>query len=70
LAAPGLVVVTQEDAERLAAYDRELSAVMPHDFKDWWENSRAEWPLVARMVIENHRLIEGGWPDAQEGGAP
>ena len=41
------------DAERLQAYDEELSKVMPKDYKDWWENSKNEWPLVARLVIED-----------------
>ena len=36
----------------LAAWEAELSKVMPPDFKDWWQNSKAEWPLVARLVIE------------------
>ena len=37
---------------KLARWEDELSAVMPPDFKDWWQNSREEWPMVARMVIE------------------
>ena len=41
------------DAERLQAYDEELSKVMPKDYKDWWQNSKDEWPLVARLVIED-----------------
>ena len=41
------------DLERLQAYDEELSKVMPKDYKDWWENSKNEWPLVARLVIED-----------------
>jgi hypothetical protein len=43
------------DAERLKAYDDELSAEMPADLKDWWLNSRDEWPLVARLVLQNRR---------------
>ncbi len=43
------------DAERLKAYDDELSAEMPADLKDWWRNSRDEWPLVARLVLQNRR---------------
>jgi hypothetical protein len=43
------------DAERLQAYDEELSKVMPKDYKDWWENSKDEWPLVARLMIEDLR---------------
>ena len=41
------------DAERLQAYDEELSKVMPKDYKDWWENSKNEWPLIARLMIED-----------------
>jgi hypothetical protein len=41
------------DLERLQAYDEELSKVMPKDYKDWWQNSKDEWPLVARLVIED-----------------
>jgi hypothetical protein len=41
------------DLERLQAYDKELSKVMPSDYKDWWMNSKDEWPLVARYVIES-----------------
>ena len=33
----------------------ELSKVMPPDFKDWWQNSPREWPIVARWCIENLR---------------
>jgi BMFP domain-containing protein YqiC len=43
------------DLERLQAYDEELSKEMPKDFKDWWENSKEEWPLVARYVLERRR---------------
>jgi hypothetical protein len=47
---------------KLAKWESELSKVMPADFKDWWRNSRDEWPEVARMVIEglrkNTELVE------------
>ena len=43
------------DLERLKAYDEELSKLMPSDYKDWWENSKDEWPLVARLMIEDLR---------------
>lgn len=36
-------------------WERELSAVMPADYKDWWQNSKAEWPVVARLTIKNLR---------------
>jgi cephalosporin-C deacetylase-like acetyl esterase len=43
------------DLQRLQAYDEELSKEMPTDFKDWWENSKDEWPVVARLVLEGRR---------------
>jgi hypothetical protein len=43
------------DLERLKAYDDELSKVMPPDFKDWWQNSKDEWPEIASWVITNLR---------------
>lgn len=47
-----------EKLQRLERYDQVLSAVMPNDFKDWWENSRDEWPDVAAGVITNLRQRE------------
>ena len=38
---------------RVRDYDDRLTAVMPPDYKDWHENSRQEWPLVAALTIEN-----------------
>jgi cephalosporin-C deacetylase-like acetyl esterase len=46
------------DYERLKAYDDELSKVMPPDFKDWWQNSKDEWPQIAAAVITNLRERE------------
>ena len=46
------------DLERLKAYDEELSKVMPPDFKDWWQNSKDEWPEIAAAVITNLRERE------------
>lgn len=40
-------------ADLLVSWETELSKVMPPDFKDWWENEKKEWPLVARLVIES-----------------
>ena len=31
----------------------ELSKVMPTDFKDWFQNTQEELPIIARIVIEN-----------------
>lgn len=37
------------------AWERELTAVMPADFKDWHENSKREWPAIAAAVITGQR---------------
>ena len=47
-----------EVAKRLDRYDQALSAVMPPDFKDWWQNSKEEWPDIAAGVIKNLRQRE------------
>lgn len=43
---------------KLAKWESELSSVMPPDFKDWHQNSRDEWPEVARGVIKSLRERE------------
>lgn len=45
-------------ADMLVAWETELSKVMPQDYKDWWQNSRKEWPMVARVSIESLRERE------------
>ena len=45
-------------ADMLVAWETELSKVMPPDFKDWWQNSKSEWPMIARMTIERLRETE------------
>ena len=45
----------QKELARLKRYDEEISKEMPLDFKDWWENSPEEYPLVARLVLEGRR---------------
>ena len=45
----------QEAEARLADYDTRLSAVMPPDFKDWFQNAKQEWPDVAARVVTNLR---------------
>ena len=45
-------------ADMLVSWETELSKVMPIDFKDWWQNSKTEWPLIARMTIESLRARE------------
>jgi len=42
----------------LTPWEEELSKVMPPDFKDWWQNDRSEWPLIARLTIESLRERE------------
>jgi len=48
-----LFAINERLERELAAWGAELSKVMPLDFKDWWQNSKTEWPLVARLVIES-----------------
>lgn len=43
---------------KLAKWESELSSVMPPDFKDWHQNSRDEWPEVAKGVIKSLRERE------------
>lgn len=45
----------EECEKRVTQWEEELSKVMPADFKDWWQNAKSEWPLVARLVIESLR---------------
>ena len=45
-------------ADMLVTWETELSKVMPADYKDWWQNSKEEWPMVARMSIESLRERE------------
>lgn len=44
-----------EAQDLIRAYETHLGSVMPPDFKSWHENSRTEWPLVAKLVIEGLR---------------
>jgi hypothetical protein len=53
----------QIKAER-DAYRAELSAVMPADYKDWWQNSKLEWPLVASLTITSLRESIGSLTEA------
>jgi hypothetical protein len=50
-----LAIENSKLKKQLKSWESELSKVMPPDFKDWWENSKDEWPVVARMVIESLR---------------
>jgi uncharacterized protein (DUF342 family) len=45
----------KSELERLQRYDDEISKEMPKDYKDWWKNSKEEWPLVARLTLEGRR---------------
>jgi len=48
----------KSELARLQRYDDELSSVMPEDYKDWWQNSKEEWPLVAKLSIVDARESE------------
>lgn len=52
------LLIIKSELARLQRYDDELSSVMPEDYKDWWQNSKEEWPLLAKLSIENHRASE------------
>lgn len=45
----------KSELARLQRYDEELSKVMNPDFKDWYQNSKEEYPEVAAWVITNLR---------------
>jgi hypothetical protein len=45
----------QKELARLRRYDEELSKVMNHDFKDWHQGSKEEYPEIAAWVITNLR---------------
>lgn len=48
----------KSELARLQRYDDELSSVMPKDYKDWWQGSKEEWPIVAKSSIESLRERE------------
>ena len=50
-----------EAQRQLSKWESEVSKEMPPDFKDWWQNSKAEWPTVARLVLENRRKEVEFW---------
>ena len=52
------LLIIKSELARLQRYDDELSSVMPEDYKDWWQNSKEEWPLVAKLSIEDARQSE------------
>jgi hypothetical protein len=52
------LLMIKSELARLQRYDEELSNVMPKDYKDWWENSPEEWPIVAKSSIESLRERE------------
>lgn len=47
--------------KRLRDYDERLTAVMPPDFKDWHQNSRGEWPLVAALTFQSLQKDRDFW---------
>lgn len=48
----------KSELDRLRRYDDEISSVMPKDYKDWWQGSKEEWPLIAKFSIESLRERE------------
>ena len=62
-------VTTKSELARLKRYDDLLTKVMPPDYKDWHENSKEEWPIVAAITIYNLRVREeasfGGYDTLQ-----
>ncbi len=52
------LLIIKSELDRLQRYDDELSSVMPEDYKDWWQNSKEEWPEVAKGSIESLRERE------------
>ena len=54
---------------RVRDYETNLTAVMPADMKDWYENSRQEWPLVAAMTIRSLKEQQDFWLKEMENAA-
>ena len=52
------------ESASIEEWEQELSAVMPADFKDWWQNSKREWPAVAAEVIRSLRKDRDWWREA------
>jgi BMFP domain-containing protein YqiC len=55
---PELLARIAKLEQQLATWETEIGAVMPPDFKDWHQNAKSEWPVVARSVIESLRKRE------------
>lgn len=51
----GVISQIGELESQLSKWETTLTAVMPADFKDWHQNSKAEWPEIAALVITNLR---------------
>lgn len=52
---PEWASLLMDASDALRKWEYELSKVMPPDYTGWWENSRSEWPVVARATIESIR---------------
>jgi hypothetical protein len=39
--------------QALRKWEDELSAEMSPDFSDWWQNDRAEWPMLTTALIRS-----------------
>lgn len=51
------------DKELLALWESEFSAIMPEDMKDWWENTKEEWPIVAVALLKNYKQQLEWWEE-------
>lgn len=62
-----VLILVDQLASSKKAWETELSKVMPSDYKDWWENSKEEWPMIARLTIESLRKREqAAWVNPTE----
>lgn len=44
-----------EAEKKLALWERLIGAEMPPDYKDWHQNSKAEWPDVAAASLRSRK---------------
>jgi len=45
----------RSNSNRAKNYDDQFSKLMPEDFKDWWQNDKSEWPVVAARLLADSR---------------
>lgn len=51
----GLEAKLAEAEKKLALWERLIGAEMPPDYKDWHQNSKAEWPDVAAASLRSRK---------------